>query len=60
LVIARGLFAWSAGAEEKMGVKFDGEGGSATACLETTPMPMVNNAMATVHAAVTKAFATVV
>ena len=25
-----------------------------------TPMPMVNNAMANVHAAVTKAFATVV
>jgi hypothetical protein len=30
------------------------------ACVELTPMPMVNNATASVHAAITKAFAATV
>ena len=44
-MIARGLFAWCAGAEGNMGVNFDGEGGSDTTCMEATPMLLVNNAI---------------
>jgi hypothetical protein len=41
-------------------VNFNPDGWSDSAHVALTPMPMVNNAMASVHAAVTKAFATVV
>ena len=36
-----------------MGVKFKPAGSPDTADVELTPMPMVNNAMASVHAAIT-------
>jgi hypothetical protein len=42
------------------GVKFRTIGGSDSAQQELTPMPMVNNAMASENAAMTKAFAFVV
>jgi hypothetical protein len=40
------------------GVKFEWDGWSEPAHVELTPVPMINNAMARVHAAVTAAFAT--
>lgn len=43
-----------------MGVTFSPVGWSDPAHVELTPMPMVKNAMARVHAAITKAFATAV
>jgi hypothetical protein len=43
-----------------MAVKFDPGGWSDPAREELTPIPMVNNAMASVHAAITKAFSTAV
>ena len=58
MVIARKLVGWSDEAKDEMGVNVGGEGGSATACIDVTPM--VNNAKASAHAAVAKAFAYVV
>jgi hypothetical protein len=43
-----------------MGVKFKPAGSPDTADVELTPMPMVNNAIANAHAALTRAFASVV
>lgn len=42
------------------GVTFSPDGWSDPAHAESAPMPMVNNAMASVHTAMTKAFATAV
>ena len=43
-----------------MGVKFKPAGSPDTADVELTPMPMVNNVIANAHAALTRAFASVV
>jgi len=43
---------------EDIGVKFNGAGVSGAANVELTPMPMINIAMASVHAAVTTVFET--
>jgi hypothetical protein len=40
-----------------MGVKFNADVWSAPAHAELTPVPMANNAMASMHAAITKVFA---